>query len=76
MVSIMKTYNSNLDEITLKRTKTDFKRAQIKSSRDAEEYIRQFFHDDISIYESFFILLLNQANNTIGYAKISQGGVS
>ena len=29
-----------------------------------------------TIYESVFILLLNRHNNTIGYAKISQGGVT
>jgi cobalamin-dependent methionine synthase I len=31
--------------------------------------------DDIEIYESVFILLLNAANDTIGFAKISQGGI-
>lgn len=28
------------------------------------------------MYESFFILLLDNRNTTIGYAKISQGGVT
>src|SRR5699024_4495104 len=28
------------------------------------------------IFESFFILLMDRGNNTIGYAKISQGGVA
>ena len=38
-------------------------------------YLRQFFGDDLLIFESVFILLLNQSNTSIGYAKISQGGV-
>lgn len=49
---------------------------QIKGGDDAYNVIRQFYGDDIEIYESFFILLLNRANVTIGWAKISQGGVT
>lgn len=60
----------------LKANKTDFPRVKITSSRDAADFIRQFYSDDIEIYESFFLLLLNRANVTIGYAKISQGGIT
>jgi DNA repair protein RadC len=49
---------------------------KITSSETAYNVIRQFWHDDIGIYESFFVLLLNRANNTIGWAKISQGGIT
>lgn len=52
-----------------------FNKRKVSSSKIAAEYCRQFFHDDLTIYESFFILLVNRANNTIGYVKISQGGV-
>jgi len=63
-------------EFQLKKIKTDFPKVKITSSKDAEEFIRRFYSDDIGIYESFFILLLNRANNTIGFVKISQGGVA
>lgn len=72
----MKTYKSNSLEISLKRKKSDYKKVKISRSQDANKYSRQFYHDDLTIYESFFIILLNQSNNTIGYAKISQGGVA
>lgn len=72
----MKTYKSLLNEITLKSNKTDFNKIKITSSDVASQYIRQFYNDDINMYESSFILLLNRANITIGYAKISQGGVT
>lgn len=62
-------------EYSLKATKSDFDRAKIKSSKDAYNYIKQFYFDDIDIYESCFILLLNNSNDVIGYAKISQGGI-
>ena len=70
----MKTYNNSLKQFTLKKNNTEFKNVKIGNSKDGADFIRQFYSDDIEIYESFFILLLNRANNTIGYAKISQGG--
>lgn len=72
----MKTeYKTTIDAISLKKVKSDFKKIKITDSKSASEYVRGFYHQDIEIYESVFILLLNRANVTIGYAKISQGGV-
>src|SRR5690606_9747932 len=34
------------------------------------------FGDDINIYESVFVIYLNQSNQPLGWRKISQGGVS
>ena len=48
----------------------------VKAAEDAVKYARAFYSDDISIYESAFIILLNRSNNTIGWAKIGQGGLS
>lgn len=59
----------------LKKNKTDFISETIVSSRDANKFIRQFYSDDIGIYESFFMMMLNNAGKCIGYAKISQGGI-
>jgi DNA repair protein RadC len=61
---------------SLKKLHSDFPQKKITSSKEAADFIRQFYSDDIEIYESFFILLLNRANKTIGYAKISQGGIT
>jgi DNA repair protein RadC len=49
---------------------------KITSSTKAAEYCREFWHEDINIYESFFILLLNRQAKPIAWAKISQGGVT
>ena len=67
---------TKLNEYSLKITKTDFNKVKISNCNDAVNYIRQFYFDDIEIYESSFILLMNHAGYTIGYAKISQGGVT
>ena len=59
----------------LKTSQTDLEQVKISNSENAADFIRQFYSDDIEIYESFFILLVNRANKVTGYAKISQGGV-
>jgi DNA repair protein RadC len=69
-----------INKISLKINKSKIKKhnftpEQITSPDKLANYIRQFFGNDILIFESVFILLLNQNNTTIGYAKISQGGI-
>lgn len=60
----------------LRKNQTDFPKEKITSSSQGSEFIRRFYNDDIEIFESFFLLLLNQSGHTIGYAKISQGGIT
>jgi DNA repair protein RadC len=47
----------------------------IRCSKDSADFIRQFYFGDIDVYESFFVILLNNANQVFGYSKISQGGI-
>lgn len=69
---------ATITQYTIKKVKDaeDFPQTKITSSQDAYNVIRQFWHEDIEVYESMFILLLNRANKTIGWAKISQGGIA
>lgn len=60
----------------LKKVQTKFPQEKIVSSKQGADFIRQFYGDDLEVFESFFLLLLNRANKTIGYAKISQGGIT
>lgn len=48
---------------------------QVTTSYHAAEFCRKFYHEDLEIYESFFIALLNRRNKITAWAKISQGGV-
>lgn len=59
----------------LRKSETGFARVTINSSKVAADFIRQFYSDDIAIFESFFLLMLDQSNTTTGFAKISQGGI-
>jgi DNA repair protein RadC len=58
------------------REPSDFPKSKIRTGQDAADFIRKFYGDDLTLFESFYLLLLNRGNNTIGYAKISQGGIT
>ena len=64
-----------IKKISLKLGKSKYQRKLITSSKIASDYIRSFYGTDIELFESCFILLLDQSNTTLGYAKISQGGI-
>lgn len=69
-----------INKISLKLNKSKIKKftftpKQLTNGDEVAKYLRQFFGDDLFIFESVFILLLNQNNTSIGYAKISQGGI-
>src|SRR5690606_10731194 len=53
-----------------------FDSVKVTSSQIAADYAKKYFFEDIEIFESFFILLMDVGHNVISYAKISQGGVS
>lgn len=63
-------------EYKLSATKGNLEQKRIISSDDASQYARNFYHEDFLIYESSFIIMLNNAHNAIAWAKISQGGIS
>jgi len=72
-------YKTKLMKISLVREESTMRKAQINSSLTTSNYIRGIYadeNDQISLYESFYVLMLNNANNTIGYSKISQGGIT
>ena len=62
-------------QLTIKDVDLSFNSAKISSIRNSYEYCKQFYHEDIEIYESLFCIFLNSQNNTIAFAKISQGGL-
>ena len=72
----MKEYKSLIPKFSIVKEKSDFKKVQIKTSRESYDYMKEFYVGSMEIYESFFIILLNRANNTIGYAMLSQGGIT
>jgi DNA repair protein RadC len=73
----MKTYKSDMPEITLKYKTGNYKKTKISTSLDAFQVLLQLYDDDTLDYkETAYALFLNKANNTIGWMKISEGGTS
>lgn len=70
MVKIAKKY-----ELKAVGEDSGFPQTQITHPHEAVEFARQFYGDDIDIFESAFIMLMNRANKVTGWAKISQGGL-
>lgn len=72
----MNNQSNFLPELQINSIQTDFQKVKITSTKVAADYLRQFYTGDIDIFESSFILLLNYSMQTIGFAKISQGGIT
>lgn len=49
---------------------------EITDSATAAQFARQFYGDDLEIYESFFLILMNTHNKPIAWAKVAQGGIT
>ena len=62
-------------EYKLTCTTNEMQSIQVTNPADAAVFAANFFEDDINIYESCFIILLNRANKIIGWYKVSSGGL-
>jgi DNA repair protein RadC len=68
-----------LNEITLHYQKQLFSTKKVSSSQDAATIAREMYSHSgcaLELKEYFFIMLLNRANNVVGYLKLSEGGIS
>jgi DNA repair protein RadC len=73
----MKEYKAALPEITLKYKSGETKKVKIENSKDAYEVMKTFYDQDtIELTESVIVLFLNRNNTTIGWFKVSQGGLA
>jgi DNA repair protein RadC len=74
----MKTRTNFINELTINYNKKLFCSKKIYTSCDAERVIREIYstsNSTIEVKEYFFIILLNRANEVIGYHKLSEGGI-
>ena len=72
----MKIFKQTVGEVELNYKPTQIQKVQIKTSSDAWKYLLTIWSDKIEFIEEFYIILLNRANNSIGYYKLSQGGTT
>lgn len=68
--------NNNLvGEIKAIYLPAKFPKVRVSDSEKVVKFIRNFW-EDLNYYESFYVLHLNPANETIGWTKISEGGIT
>jgi len=72
----MQKYKANCPELKVQLKRDAIKKVKITNSKDSADFFRELWDDSIGIYESFFCIYLNNANNTIGWYKVSQGGIT
>lgn len=72
----MKIYKGMSDKIKLVREPSEIHKAKIMKSEDAKDYVLQLYQEDLSIYESFYILLMNRQNSVDGWYQLSKGGIN
>ena len=64
-------------DIVIKRTIPFNERPKVTNSKSATEIFRKFWDTDrINVQESFWIMLLDRANNVIGIYNPSKGGIA
>lgn len=63
-------------EYKLTCTTNEMQSIQVTVPADAAVFAANFFEDDINIFESCFIILMNRANKIIGWYKVSSGGLN
>lgn len=70
-------YKTKIPEFYIaKRKSGEVIKRKISSSNDGAEAFRQVFDEEtLEVNETFMVLFLNRANNTVGWTKVSSGGI-
>ena len=75
----MKTSDNFINEIQLEFQKKLFSRNKVTTPGDAAEVSREIFistNSRIELKEYFFVIMLNRANEVLGFVKLGEGGIS
>src|ERR1039458_3040323 len=70
--------NYNLAEIQVsyRTTVKASERRKVTTSKDTESIFREIWSSSMEFKEEFYIILLNRANQVLGWYKVSEGGMS
>ncbi|HOZ83192.1 MAG TPA: JAB domain-containing protein [Niabella sp.] len=72
-----RTYLKNLPEFSIKYKKGQVKEVKIINAQTAYELLKELYDADTLEYcESSIVIFLNRNNRSIGWFKVSQGGIS
>jgi DNA repair protein RadC len=72
-----KEYKGTFPEIKLKYINGTIKKFKITSSHDSNDVLREIMDSDtLLLREEFVVIFLNNSNNSIGWHKLSIGGMT
>lgn len=72
----MKVYNKTIPEISLRAKNGSIKKVQFSNSNDCYKYFLEIFDQEtLEVYEQVMVVFLNNATQTVGWYKASQGGI-
>ena len=72
-----KEYKGAFPEITLKYKKGDARKFKVTCSRDGANVMREIMNEDtLELQEEFVVIFLNNSNNSIGWMRLSVGGMT
>ena len=73
----MKTYKGTINGYRIVKDGNEpVQKAKITCSDDIANYLRKIFpEDEIDVREQFYAVFLNNNNTTVGYYKVSEGGI-
>lgn len=72
----MAALQDDLPLFSIIKKKSGIKRGKIKNPEDMYKLAYSLYDESIEIYESSYLILLNQSNEIIGTAKLSSGGIT
>lgn len=71
---IERDFNVREIDITFKEARLQFN--QVRTSRDAYDFVKEIIFEGIEVQEHFVVLYMNQSNRIIGYYKHSKGTIN
>ena len=73
----MKVYNKTIPEIKLKAKNGSIRKVKFTKSEDCYKYFLEIFDEEsLEVYEQVMVVFLNNSNETVGWYKASQGGIT
>lgn len=70
-------FKSNCPEFKTRIKRDNLKKVRVMKSSDIIPFLREIWEEEkLDLIESFYVVFLNRANTTVGWSKISDGGIT
>lgn len=63
-------------KISMQKNENDFENFKINSSRSSYQFFKKQLGETINVFESVLVIYLDNSLNSLGWLKVSQGGIN